>query len=131
MQGTTVIRKRNNLPALAGHEEDSPLYAEGDVLECSPESARHFTNKGVAVLLPEKETGPSKLTKAPVTATTAEEDAGYDEKTVAELHELATQRAIEGRGSMDKAALVKALEADDKAKATSAPPKSPTPTGKK
>lgn len=40
----------------------------------------------------------------------------YDAMTVEDLHAEATERNIDGRSAMDKAALVKALQKDDKAK---------------
>jgi hypothetical protein len=43
--------------------------------------------------------------------------ADYDSMTVEDLHQEASKRNLEGRSGLDKAGLVKALEADDKKRA--------------
>jgi len=91
--------------------DDSPSYAVDEVVEVSDASAAHFINRGVAELADAK----PKRAAAPA-AVTAPED--YESMHVDELHKLATEREIEGRGSLtNKADLVKALEKHDKTKA--------------
>lgn len=81
-------------------------------------SARHFVNKGVAVEVEERRARAKAA--APAAEKKAEaaeaEPADYDALTVEDLHKLATEREIEGRGGLTtKADLVDALAKSDKA----------------
>lgn len=100
--------------------EDSPAYGVDEVVEVSDASAQHFVSRGVAELADKK---PVKLA-APSAAKPESAVQDYEAMSNDELHKLATEREIEGRGSLtSKADLVKALEKDDKSATKATPPK--------
>lgn len=127
MEGTAFQAKRQGVEP--EDPDDSPAYAAGQVVEVSDASARHFVNRGVAVVV-----GSKAHKAAEVSATTTTEDAAtdYEELHVDELHKLATDRNLEGRAGLNKADLIKLIEKDDKAqarkaeRATAAPPAKPS-----
>lgn len=127
MEGTAFQAKRQGVEP--EDPDDSPAYKVGEVIEVSDASARHFVNRGVAVVV-----GSKAHKAAEVSATTTTEDAAtdYEELHVDELHKLATDRNLEGRAGLNKADLIKLIEKDDKAqarkaeRATAAPPAKPS-----
>lgn len=129
MEGTAFQAKRQGVEP--EDPDDSPAYKVGEVIEVSDASARHFVNRGVAVVVGSKA---HKAAEATASATTTEdgEAPDYEELHVDELHKLATDRNLEGRAGLNKADLIKLIEKDDKAqakkaeRATAAPPAKPS-----
>lgn len=117
VKGTAFQAKRQNLP-VAEDPDDSPAYTVGQVVEVSDASARHFVNRGVAEVVG----GPKAFKAAAPVAAEPEADAApdYEAMTVEELHKVAADRNLEGRGGLNKADTIKLIEKDDKAKAKAA-----------
>lgn len=111
VKGTAFVAKRTG--AKPDDPNDSPSYTEGQTVDLSEASARHFINRGVA-----EEVGKGQQSSSAAAAAAASEPNDYESLHVDELHKLAAEREIEGRsGLTTKADLIKAIEKDDKAKA--------------
>lgn len=106
VEGTAFQAKRNGLPDTAEDPEDSPAYVVGQTAEVSDASARHFVNRGVAVIVG------SKAAKAAEEA--EEQGVDYEAMSTEEVQKIAGDRGLEGRGGLNKADLVKLIEKDDK-----------------
>src|SRR5262245_7453581 len=101
-----VTAKVNRRPEDPGH--DTPWLEAGQEYDLDDTLAQRFITTNDA------EPVSGKKAAAAVTKTNGGEPADYDSWTAEDLHKEATKRNLEGRSGLDKAALVKALQKDDK-----------------